>query len=191
VSFFKDKKEAKDKKEEDFACSVIEESQEKADSQAADAYAVSPVQIEWILDSGCGRHLTGNSTLLGETTEEAGTQLVLPDGTRSRSLRKGTIEMAIQVGTEARHIKVEGVEYVPGFKRKLLSYVALEKKGVRLIYEGAKRYLCSNYGTKMAEVLTKGDVSVVTGELSGTLANAQLVCSVVELRTCFRCDPLR
>jgi hypothetical protein len=37
--------------------------------------------------SGCGRHLTGNPTLLGETAVEAGTQLVLPEGTRSRSLQ--------------------------------------------------------------------------------------------------------
>ncbi len=88
--------------------------------------------------------------------------------------------MVIQVGTEARHIKVKCVESVPRFKRNLLSYVALEKKGVRLIYEGAKRYLCNKRGTKMAEVLTKGDVLVVIGDLSGTLANAQLVCSVVE-----------
>jgi hypothetical protein len=144
TSFYKDKKETKDKKDEDVAFNVNEELQDRVDPHAADANAVSPVQIEWILDSGCGRHLTGNPNLLGENAEEAGTQLVLPDGTRSRSLRKGTIEMVIQVGAKARHVKVEDVEYVSGFKRNLLSYVALEKKGVRLVYEGAKRYLCCN-----------------------------------------------
>jgi hypothetical protein len=138
------------------------------------------VHVEWILDSGCGRHLTGNSKLLGENAEVAGTQLVLSDGTRSQFLRKGTIEMVLQVGSAARHVKIEGVEYVPGFKRILLFYVALEKKGVRLVYDNERRYLCSPLGTKFAGVLAKGDVLVVLGELSGAFANAALVCSVVE-----------
>ncbi len=135
--------------------------------------------IEWILDSGCGRHLTGSPDLLGEDTDKAGTSLVLPDGTRTQSLRKGKIEMVTQVDQEARHIVVEDVEYVPGFKRNLLSYVSLEKKGVRLQYEGNKRYLVSKFGKKLAEVKSEGDVLIVRGVLSGALANAVLVHNVI------------
>jgi hypothetical protein len=74
---------------------------------------------------------------------------------------------------------VEDVEYVPGFKRNLLSYVSLEKKDVRLAYENNKRFLVSRLGTKMAEVQAEGDVLIVCGELSGALANAVLVCNIV------------
>ncbi len=57
---------------------------------------------------------------------------------------KGTIEMVAQVGQETRHINVEDVEYVPGFNINLLSYVHLDKKGVRLIYEDDERILTRN-----------------------------------------------
>jgi hypothetical protein len=97
--------------------------------------------IECILDSGCGRHLTGSPDLLGEDANKAGTTLVLPDNTRARSPRKGNIEMMTNVNHEARHIVVEDAEYVPGFKRNSLSNVSLEKKGVRHKYVGDKRYL--------------------------------------------------
>ncbi len=41
-------------------------------------------------------------------------------------------------------------------------------------------YLASKLGGKLAEVKSKGDVLVVHGEISGALANAVLVCSIVE-----------
>ncbi len=71
---------------------------------------------------------------------------------------------------------------MPGFKKNLLSYVHLEKKGVRLSYEDNKRYLISKTGIKLAEVQSEGDVLVVRGELSGALANALLVCNIVDLQ---------
>jgi hypothetical protein len=79
-------------------------------------------------------------------------------------------------------INVEDIEYVPVFKRNLLSYVHLEKKGIRRTYEGDKRYLTSKSGKKLAEVESEDDVLVVRGELSGALANAILVCNVVEMQ---------
>ncbi len=36
--------------------------------------------IEWMLDSGCGRHLTGNARLLSSNVSNASTSLYLPDG---------------------------------------------------------------------------------------------------------------
>jgi hypothetical protein len=86
--------------------------------------------------------------------------------------------MVTQVKENVLHLNVE-VEYVPGFKRNLLSYVTLARKGVKMIYEGEKRYLVSRNGTKMVEVQAEGDVLVVRGKLSGALANATLVCNIV------------
>ncbi len=139
-----------------------------------------PTTIEYILDSGCGRHLTGNPNLFGENTNAAGTSLISSDGTRSKSLRIATIEMVIQIGQERRHINVEDVASVPGFKRNMISSVHFEKKGVLLICEDDKHYLSSKSGIKLAEVQSEGDVLIVRGEVSGALANAILMCSVVE-----------
>jgi hypothetical protein len=125
------------------------------------------------------RHLTGSPDLLEEDTDKAGT-FVLIDGTRARSLRKGKVEIVTHVDHEALHIVVEDVEYVPGFKRNWLSYVSLEKKGVRLEYESGERYDASKIGKKLAEVKSEGNALVVRGELSGALANAVLVHNVVD-----------
>jgi hypothetical protein len=119
---------------------------------------ILPTKIEWILDSGCGRHLTGNASLFGNNTNAARTSLILPDGTRATSMHKGNIEMVTRIRQAKRHINVEDVEYVPGFKKNLLSYVHLEKKGVRLSYEDNKRYVMSKTGIKLAEVQSEGDV---------------------------------
>jgi hypothetical protein len=92
--------------------------------------------------------------------------------------------MVAQVGSETRHIVVKDVEFVHGFKRNLLSYVSLDKKGVPLQYNNERQYLVNKKGTMVAEVHSEGDILVVRGELSGALANAALVHIVVEGRLC-------
>jgi hypothetical protein len=171
----------KEKEVDDFAFMVnySKDDEDDVNPDETKESAVTPAKIEWILDSGCRKHLAGNPSLIGENAEDAGTRLVFADGTRSKSLRKGSVEMVLQVYNIVRHVTFNEVEYAPGFKRNLLSYVQLEKKGVRLQYEGDKRYLCNKQGTKFAEVLTRCDVMMVHGELNGALANAALVYSVV------------
>ncbi len=86
------KKEEKQNKREDakdmFALNVCNVDENK--DPMHDAW---PQRIEWNLDSGYGRHLTGCPGLLGENADKAGTSLILPDGTRTKSLRKDSIEM--------------------------------------------------------------------------------------------------
>ncbi len=73
--------------------------------------------------------MNGCSALLGENGGESGTSLVLPDGTGTKPLRKGSIEMTTKVGEKARHLTGHDVEFVPGFNHNLLSLVVLEKRG--------------------------------------------------------------
>jgi hypothetical protein len=76
---------------------------------------------------------------------------------------------------------VQDVEFEPGFKRNLLSLVVLEEKGIRYSYVGGnERHLGSRCGTEIAEVTSDGDVLIFRGELSGALANAVMVHSVVQ-----------
>jgi hypothetical protein len=93
--------------------------------------------------------LTGCAALLGEDAEQAGTPLVLPDGTKTKSLRKGSIEMSTQVGGKTHHISVQDVEFVPGFKRNLLSLVVLEKKVIRYSYVGASGIWSADAGPRL------------------------------------------
>jgi hypothetical protein len=118
--------------------------------------------------------------LIGGRAEQAGTPLVLPGGTKTKSLRKGSVEMSTQVGGKTRHLAVQDVEFVPDFKRNLLSLVVLEKKGIRYSFVGDEQHLVSRCGTEIAEVTSEGDILILRGDLSGALANAVMVHSVVQ-----------
>jgi hypothetical protein len=159
--------------DESFALNVSNIGDNEEDIAKDQAHVVWPKSIEWILDSGCGRHLTGNPELFGDDTDKAGTSLLLPDRTKTRSSRKGNLEMVTQVGSEMRDIVVKDVEFVPVFNRNLLLYVSLEKKGVRLQYNNKRRYLVNKQGTKVAEVHSEGDI-LVYAENSGARWQMQL-----------------
>ncbi len=88
------KEEKQDRKEGDkdiFALNVNEQCTDQ--KLAHDAW---PQKIDWILDSGCGRHSNGCAALLGENAGQTGMPLVLPDGTKTKSLRNGSVEMSTQ-----------------------------------------------------------------------------------------------
>ena len=87
--------------------------------------------------------------------------------------------MTTQVGEKTLHLTVHDVEFVPGFKRNLLSLVVLKKKGIHYSFTGDERYLVSQFGTKLVKVIIEGDVLILRGELSGALANAAMVHNVV------------
>ena len=179
---YEDKKKDK-KSNEDFVFSVVcgDETCTEVEVENCANTIEGENSIVWILDSGCSRNFTGNPRLLGPDAKGAETRLILPDGTRAKSTRRGSIAMTTEVKGIINRVTVENVEYVPGFKRNLLSYVNLERKGIRLVYEGNKRYLVRTAtDTKVAEVQSEGDILTVHGELSGAMANANLVCSVIE-----------
>ncbi len=83
--------------------------------------------IEWILNSGCGRHLTGNASLLSSNVSNASTSLYLPDGSIVRSSKQGTVSLKSTVAGVANNLDISDVELVPGFTKNLLSYSRLER----------------------------------------------------------------
>jgi len=101
----------------------------------------TPVVVEWVLDSGCGRHLTGTPELLGSSVTSTNTSLYLPDGSKIQSTKIGDVSLKMETEEEQNNVMIKNVELVPGFQRNLLSYVRLEEKGIRLLYVGNKRYL--------------------------------------------------
>ncbi len=122
----KDKKyEKKEDAKDTFALNVCSFGDDK--NSRCDAW---PPKFEWILDSGCGRHLTGCSDLLGENADEAGTSLVLPDGTKTKSLRKGSIEMTTQVGEKTLHLR--GIR--ARFQAQLVVIGSFGEKGDMLLF---------------------------------------------------------
>jgi hypothetical protein len=132
---------------------------------------------EWILDSGCGRHLTGNASLLTSKISGASTSLYLPDGSTVQSTKRGTVCLKSVVSGVSNNLTISDVELVPGLTKNLLSYVRLERKGVRLVYEGKQRYL-ANSNSKLAEVLESGNLLVVRFDTNRSQADQ--ICTLLE-----------
>ncbi len=137
------KKDDEEKREKMWALFVSEEVNELSDA-VTDNYDFKYDEdeapkgtIKWILDSGCGRHLAGSPNLHLKNFVEAETPIQHPDGSTVGSIKR-------EVSGATNIVDVYDVELVHGLKKKILSYVRHEHKGVRLIYEGKKRYLAES-----------------------------------------------
>jgi hypothetical protein len=68
----------------------------------------------WYLDSGCSKHMTGDKTLLKEVHMGKGGRITYGDGSQSKVIRKGVIDIpGLETSQEAL--------YVEGLKANLLS----------------------------------------------------------------------
>jgi hypothetical protein len=94
--------------------------------------------VEWVLDSGCGRHLAGTPELLGSSVTCASTSLYLPDGSKIHSTKVGDMALKMESEEGENNVEIKNVKLEPGFQSNLLSYVRLKEKGIRLLYAGKK-----------------------------------------------------
>ncbi len=78
--------------------------------------------------------------------------------------------MKTEMADVTNAVDISEVELVLGLKRNFLSYVRLERKCVRLVYEGKKRYLAVA-NSKVAEVFESGYIIVVRFKAIDSLAN--------------------
>jgi hypothetical protein len=75
------------------------------------------------------------------------------------------------------------VKFVPAFHKNLLSFVRLERKGIRIAYDGGKRYLLDQGQNKLAEVRESRNILVILFKAISLLANAKMICNVFASRT--------
>ena len=75
----------------------------------------------WYLDSGCSRHMTGDSTLLTEFVERAGPSITFGDDSKGYTMGYGLISK--------ENVIIETVALVEGLKHNLLSISQLCDKG--------------------------------------------------------------
>jgi hypothetical protein len=133
--------------------------------------------MSWILDSGCSRNLVGRLDIL-TNVQESSLDLNLPNGSKIKATKRGEVKMKTYVNDEAIILTIKDVEYVPGLTKNLLSYGVLEKKGIRLHYEGARRYLIKDRN-KIAEVHLKGELLTINGKCLNKPSTSDLICNIV------------
>ncbi|KAG7579315.1 Zinc finger CCHC-type [Arabidopsis thaliana x Arabidopsis arenosa] len=117
----------------DLTCNVtivqLDESDEDEDFTAKVAYTSTngTASNPWYFDSGCSRHMTGNSDVLSTFTEEASGKVTFGDGGKGRIRGKGNIECDDQP-------LLINVYYVEGLKANLISISQLCDDGLKVIF---------------------------------------------------------
>lgn len=76
-----------------------------------------------MIDSGSSRHITGFREVLDSMTEESDEDITIGDDSTYPIRGVGTCTIKLKTGITLR---LEGVLYVPGIKRNLVSISALE-----------------------------------------------------------------
>ena len=117
-----------------------------------------PQRQEWVLDSGCTRHMTYDRRHFTEFRREAGT-VVLADGKILQVNGKGTIEVPIQ----GRMTPIVDVLYVPKIGFNLLSIGQLTARGMTCEFVGELAIL-SRRGETVATATRKGMTYALTAQ---------------------------
>jgi hypothetical protein len=84
-----------------------------SDFEKADEKAPTNI-IEWVLDSGYRRHMTGCANLHSSNIAEVETSLYLPDGSTVRSTKRGTVNLMSEISRVVNYLEVVNVELVSG-----------------------------------------------------------------------------
>ena len=120
----------------------------------------------WYLDSGCSRHMTGDSTLLTKFVKRAGPSITFGDDSKGYTIGYGLIS--------SKNVLIESVALVDGLKHNLLSISQLCDRGNEVWF------------TKEACVIsdkTTGNI-LLTGNRKGNVYVANFNSTSSEEMTC-------
>ena len=90
----------------------------------------------WLVDSGACRHMTGNhEALTSYRKKQLTTPMELGDDSTYKIEGVGSTLLQLESGMV---LHIDGVLYVPGLKKNLLSVVGLEDKGYKVLFMDKK-----------------------------------------------------
>jgi hypothetical protein len=117
-----------------------------------------PEHQEWVLDSGCTRHMTFDRGHFIDFEKHTGT-VTMADGKALTVQGGGTIEVPIQ----GKMTQITGVIYVPAIGFNLLSVSQLGEKGMACNFTGNSATLSRN-GCRVATAVKKGMTYVLKAQ---------------------------
>ena len=103
---------------------------------------------DWLIDSGCSRHMTGNKNLL-TNIRSVHTNVSVADGRIVKCKLQGDIKVITQ---DNKDIIIQNVLFVPTLIKNLLSVSTLEEKGTSVMF---KNHICTIIN-KQNEIVCKG-----------------------------------
>lgn len=110
---------------------------------------------EWIIDSGCSHHVTGNDSLLSELRQHNGERVIVTaDNSVYPVAKEGVLK--IDVG-DTRAIKLNDIFHVPGLKRNLVSVSQITNSGKYVLFGPSDVNVLDNVKNIAADVILAGE----------------------------------
>ncbi|KAJ0017120.1 hypothetical protein Pint_11124 [Pistacia integerrima] len=114
-------------------CFIVEEVEEKS-VQTLVNY-VNNDKEEWIIDSGCSHHVTGNDTLFSEMRQHHGEQVIVTaDNLTYPVAKEGVVTIDVVDDTRSSSVKLNDVYHVPSLKKNLVSVSQITNSGKYVLF---------------------------------------------------------
>ncbi|KAL4291090.1 hypothetical protein GQ457_14G002100 [Hibiscus cannabinus] len=110
---------------------------------------------EWIIDSGCSHHVTGNDELLSDLRQHKGERVII---TADNSAYPVAQEGVVKIGMDDTNVvKLNDVFHVPGLKRNLISVSQITDSGKFVLFGPKDVKVLKNVKNISADVVTSGE----------------------------------
>ncbi|KAK9120307.1 hypothetical protein Syun_017924 [Stephania yunnanensis] len=110
---------------------------------------------EWIIDSGCSHHVTGNDSLLSEVRQHKGDRVIITaDNSAYPVANEGVVKIGI---LDNNAVQLNDVFHVPGLQRNLISVSQITDSGKYVLFGPKDVKVLDNIKTISADVLTSGE----------------------------------
>nr|DAD20269.1 TPA_asm: hypothetical protein HUJ06_021732 [Nelumbo nucifera] len=140
--------------EQCFTAEVIEGRNNIAHKSAPNQTAVNYVKDEWIIDSGCSHHVTGNDSLFLELHQHNGEQVIV---TADNSTYPVVQEGVVKIGADNASIQLNDVYHVPGLKKNLVSVSQITDFGKYVLFGPNDVKVLDNVKNIGADVVLSGE----------------------------------
>ncbi|KAJ7965013.1 Retrovirus-related Pol polyprotein from transposon TNT 1-94 [Quillaja saponaria] len=110
---------------------------------------------EWIIDSGCSHHVTGNDSLLSELRQHNGERVIVTaDNSTYLVAKEGIVKIGIG---DTRTVKLNDVFHVPGLKRNLVSVSQITNSRKYVLFGPNDVKVLDNVKNIAADVIFTGE----------------------------------
>lgn len=142
-------------------CFSIEAVEQKS-AQDFVNYANNNKREEWIADSGCSHHVTGDDSLFSEMRENHGDQVIITaDNSTYPVAKEGVVTIEV-ADDKSKSIKLQDVYHVPGLKKNLVFVPQITDSGKYVLFGPTDVKVLENVKEISADI-------IFTGERKGSL----------------------
>ncbi|KAJ0074912.1 hypothetical protein Patl1_34294 [Pistacia atlantica] len=113
---------------------------------------------EWIIDSGCSHHVTGNDTLFSEMRQHHGERVIVTANNSTYPVAKEVV-VTIDIADDTRtsSVKLNDVYHVPGLKKNLVSVSQIIDFGKYVLFGPNDVKVLDNVKDISADVILTGE----------------------------------